>query len=124
MNNVAMLVVLFCAYPIMALTAQGVPPQKPIWIDVRTVQEYESGHLPGARNISFDHIGERISEITTNKNAAIRLYCQSGRRSGVAKQTLEKLGYVNVVNAGGVKRVLRKAATDPVIEPGCATASC
>lgn len=96
----------------------------PIWIDVRTVQEYESGHLPGALNISFEHLGARISEITTDRRTAIRLYCQSGRRSGLAKQTLEKLGYVNVVNAGGLNLVLRNAQAEPTAGPDCAINNC
>ena len=89
----------------------------PIWIDVRTVAEYEGGHLPGARNINFDRIGAHIVEITTDKNAVVMLYCKSGRRSGFAKQTLEQLGYSNVVNAGGINDVLRQAQALPTTGP-------
>ena len=69
-------------------------------------------------------IGARINEITTDKNAALRLYCQSGRRSGLAKQTLEKLGYVNVVNAGGVNLVLGNTHVEPATGPDCAINNC
>lgn len=108
----------------MVLAAEATPSQTTIWIDVRTVQEYASGHLPGALNISFERIGARINEITTDKNAALRLYCQSGRRSGLAKQTLEKLGYVNVVNAGGVNLVLGNTHVEPATGPDCAINNC
>ena len=88
-----------------------------IWVDVRTLAEYEGGHLPGAHNINFDRIGSHISEITTDKSALVMLYCKSGRRSGFAKHTLEQLGYSNVVNAGGINDVLRQAQTLPTAGP-------
>ena len=53
----------------------------------------------------------------TDKNALVMLYCKSGRRSGFAKQTLEQLGYSNVVNAGGINDVLRRAQTLPTAGP-------
>ena len=88
-----------------------------IWIDVRTPTEYENGHLPGAHNINFARIGVRIAEITTDTNALVMLYCRSGRRSGLAKQTLEQLGYLNVVNGGGLDDVLRQAQVQAVTGP-------
>ena len=88
-----------------------------IWIDVRSAAEYETGHLSGAHNINFDRIATHIAEITTDKNALLVLYCKSGRRSGLAKQTLDQLGYVNVVNGGGINDVLRQAKQQAVIGP-------
>ncbi|MEM7468599.1 MAG: rhodanese-like domain-containing protein [Pseudomonadota bacterium] len=78
----------------------------PIWIDVRTPAEYASGHVNGAVNIEFQTIAERIADVTNDKNADIRLYCRSGRRSGVAKEALVKLGYENVSNEGGYAAAL------------------
>lgn len=89
----------------------------PIWVDVRTGPEYVSGHIPGAHHISFERIGDGIGQITTDKNAPLRLYCQSGRRSGFAKQTLEKLGYTNVVNAGGINNVIQNTQLQPATGP-------
>ncbi|MGI5309694.1 rhodanese-like domain-containing protein [Rheinheimera sp. WS51] len=77
-----------------------------IWIDVRTVQEYEAGHLPTAVNIPFDVIADNISAVTTDKNAPIHLYCKSGRRAGVALETLSALGYTNVTNEGGYEQLI------------------
>ena len=96
----------------------------PLFIDVRTPAEFETGHLPGARNIEFHEIGDRIAALTTNKEHPIVLYCRSGRRSGVAKQTLEEMGYRNVVNAGGVNDVLRRTGADPAQGPDCVTYEC
>jgi phage shock protein E len=83
-------------------------PQTPIYIDVRSPAEYESGHLRGAYNLNFDAISERIHELTTAKDAPIVLYCKSGRRSGFAKEALESLGFANVLNAGGLNDVLHE----------------
>lgn len=80
--------------------------QSAIWIDVRTVQEYEAGHLPTAVNIPFDVIADNISAVTTDKNAPIHLYCKSGRRAGVALETLSALGYTNVTNEGGYEQLI------------------
>ena len=76
------------------------------WIDVRTPAEFASGHVTGASNIEFQLISEQITNITNNMDAEIHLYCRSGRRSGVAKQTLEGLGFRNVINEGGIANAL------------------
>lgn len=72
----------------------------PIWIDVRSSEEFNQGHLPGALNIVHTDIASKIAAVTTDKNAEIKLYCRSGRRSGLALEALQKLGYSNVENAG------------------------
>ena len=77
-----------------------------VWIDVRTPAEYASGHINGAINIEFQDIGHRIKQVTDDRSTEIRLYCRSGRRSGVARETLLKLGYDNVRNEGGYAAAL------------------
>lgn len=77
-----------------------------IWIDVRTPAEFASVHVEGAVNIEFQDIANRIASVTSDKDAEIQLYCKSGRRSSVAKQSLAKLGYTNINNAGGVAAAL------------------
>lgn len=76
-------------------------------IDVRTPAEYREGHIKGAVNIPYDQIRSRISELGNDKNRDIVLYCRSGRRSGIAKKILEKIGFKNVLNAGGYKSILK-----------------
>ncbi len=73
-----------------------------IIIDVRTVQEFNAGHINGAINIPYDIIAEKIGEVTTDKDKKIIVYCRSGRRSEVAKNILEKMGYRNVENGGSL----------------------
>jgi len=82
----------------------------PLWIDVRNPDEYASGHVEAAVNIPYTEIGARIGEVTEDKDAVIYLYCRSGRRSGIAKQTLQEAGFLNVVNIGGIEDAQAKAA--------------
>ena len=75
-------------------------------VDVRTPAEYARGHIEGAMNIPYDQIEARTGELGDDKNREIVLYCRSGRRSALAKQTLEKLGFTHVFNAGSYQRLL------------------
>ncbi|RME89916.1 MAG: rhodanese-like domain-containing protein [Candidatus Hydrogenedentota bacterium] len=70
-------------------------------VDVRTPEEFASGHYPNAKNIPLQELESRISEFG-NKDNKIVLYCRSGRRASIAKKILEAAGYKNVVNAGGL----------------------
>ncbi|MDR4507560.1 MAG: hypothetical protein MRJ65_04870 [Candidatus Brocadiaceae bacterium] len=89
---------------------------KPIWwIDVRTSKEFESGHVEDAINIPHDIIGQKITDITTNKDAEIHLYCRSGRRSGLAKRVLEKMGYTKVTNDGGYEDLKERNRSGEII---------
>ena len=81
-----------------------------IWIDVRTTDEFNAGHIAGALHIPYEEIAARISEVTTDKNAKIHLYCRSGNRSGIAQQTLQAMGFTNTSNEGGYEQLLTKQA--------------
>ena len=69
-------------------------------VDVRSPQEFKDGHLKDAINIPYRVIGEHIAAHVKSKDETIIVYCRSGRRSGIAKSSLEKIGYTNVINAG------------------------
>lgn len=71
-------------------------------IDVRTKAEYDEGHVPGALLIPLNQIEQEIEKTAADKDAKIILYCRSGNRSGQAQAALERMGYTNVSNAGGV----------------------
>ena len=75
--------------------------KKVILIDVRSPEEFQAGHLANAHNITHDQIDKKISALTADKNAEIHLYCRTGRRAGIALETLTKMGYTNVKNLGG-----------------------
>jgi len=71
-------------------------------IDVRTLDEWNQGHLSSAIRIEWQEITLRINELTLDKDQEIMLYCQSGNRSGKALKLLNKIGFLNVINAGGL----------------------
>ena len=71
-------------------------------IDVRTTEEWNSGHLASAQHIELQLVAAQIEQLVPNKSQQLYLYCRSGNRSGQAKTLVESMGYSNVINAGGV----------------------
>lgn len=80
-----------------------VAPDSFVLIDVRSADEYASGHLRGAVNIPHDRIAEEIGAVAADKTARIILYCRSGRRADTALNALKAIGYENVSNYGGLE---------------------
>ena len=72
-----------------------------VLVDVRTPEEYAGGHVPGSRNLPLQAI-TRVEEVIPDKDTPVFAYCQSGGRSRRAAAFLEKIGYVNVKNIGGL----------------------
>ena len=70
-----------------------------VFIDVRTVAEFENESIVNTQNIEW----QNISDIKTfiSKDEEIFLFCRSGNRSGKAKKILEAEGYTRVINIGG-----------------------
>ena len=73
-----------------------------IILDVRTQEEYDEGHIPGATQISHEEIAEKAEKVLTDKNQLILVYCRSGRRSKIAAEALVELGYTNIKEFGGI----------------------
>ena len=73
-----------------------------IILDVRTQEEYDEDHIPGAIVISHDEIVEKAEEVLTDKDQLILIYCRSGRRSKLAAEALVELGYTNIMEFGGI----------------------
>lgn len=73
-------------------------------IDVRSADEFNSGHLPDALNLSLDNIETTVPEQIKDKNQVLLLHCLSGMRSGMAQRRLKSLGYTNVFNLGSLAR--------------------
>lgn len=71
---------------------------KNVLIDVRTPEEYAEGHLPHAINIDVngDDFEEKIKKLNPNKNYFV--YCRSGKRSTLATETMNGLGFMKVAN--------------------------
>lgn len=73
-----------------------------VLIDVRTPQEYESGHIKNAINFPLQILKQEMEKNNISKDVPIILYCQSGIRSKNASKLLEELGYKDVYNLGGI----------------------
>ena len=75
-----------------------------VYLDVREEVEFRSGHIPGAVHLPRLEIEERIASVIPDKTTPIVAYCAIGHRSAIAADTLQELGYVNVVSLkGGLK---------------------
>ncbi|NMP21931.1 rhodanese-like domain-containing protein [Sulfobacillus harzensis] len=74
----------------------------PLVIDVRTIGEFRSGHIPGARLIPLGELGRRMDEIP--KDQPVVTVCRSGSRSQMAAKQLKKAGYDVYNMAGGMMR--------------------
>ena len=73
-----------------------------ILVDVRSVEEHDTGAIPGTdANIDFREMAQRHKEIGAGPDDHIVVYCQSGKRSNIAADTLAELGYRNVYNIRG-----------------------
>lgn len=73
-----------------------------VWIDVRTKAEHQQSNIEGDPLIPHTEIVAGVSEQYPDKDTEINLYCRSGNRAGIAKSSLEKAGYTNVNNMGGI----------------------
>lgn len=71
----------------------------PVVIDVRTAEEYAAGHIPGALNIPFEQVAERISEVDAPHGVA--LYCMRGPRAHKGEAALLASGYERVLDVEG-----------------------
>lgn len=74
-----------------------------IILDVRTEEEYKSGHIENSMLIPIDDLEYKAEEVLVNKEQKILVYCRSGNRSKTAADLLVKMGYTNVYDFGGIK---------------------
>ncbi len=75
--------------------------EQPFLLDVRTPQEFESGHIPGAVNIPMDELRSRLGELPRNRKIAT--YCQVGQRGYLATRIMLQAGLPAVNIGGGYK---------------------
>ena len=77
----------------------------PLLIDVRELDEFEQGAIPGAVHVPRGFLESRIENIARDRSTPIILSCQSGARSAFAAKSLQDLGYEHVRSlAGGFSR--------------------
>lgn len=78
-----------------------------IYIDVRTLEEFNESHHPEAMNHPVELISEGIMP-NVAKDAQICVYCRSGGRAGLAKNMMTAAGFTNITNGGGINDVMNK----------------
>jgi rhodanese-related sulfurtransferase len=71
-------------------------------IDVRSVAEFNAGHLEGALNIDVESLTFTDQIETLDHAGTYLVYCHSGRRAGLALDQMHQLGFENVTNIGGL----------------------
>lgn len=81
-------------------------------LDVRTAQEFASGHIPGAVLLPNETIGTEDIPLLPDKDQLILVYCRSGNRSKQAAEKLAQLGYTNIVEFGGINSWTGKIVTE------------
>jgi molybdopterin/thiamine biosynthesis adenylyltransferase len=73
-----------------------------VLVDVRETEEFEAGHIPGAKHVPRGYLESRIENAVPDRDAHVILYCASGSRSALAAHTLkELLGYEHVESMTG-----------------------
>lgn len=78
-------------------------------LDVREDHEWQAGHLPGAEHLGKGIIERDIEERFPDVDAELILYCGGGFRSALAAETLQKMGYTNVISMDGGFRGWKEA---------------
>ncbi|MEK6265310.1 MAG: rhodanese-like domain-containing protein [Clostridium sp.] len=73
-----------------------------ILLDVRTKEEYETGHIEKAILMPLDTLASEVQKSLKDKEATIFVYCRSGSRSSAAADILIEKGYKKVYNLGGI----------------------
>lgn len=73
-----------------------------IIVDVRTKEEYEEKHIPGAILVPLETIGDNQPEALPDKEAVLLIHCRTGRRSKQASDKLSAMGYQNLYDFGGI----------------------
>ena len=86
-------------------------------IDVRSPEEFRSGHGPNSINIPLDELRDSLPRRVPDKSQVLLLHCLSGGRSGIARHQLKSLGCTNVFNLGSLARARQIVAGASGPEP-------
>lgn len=98
--------------PAAALAAAIASTAPPLVIDVRSPEEYASGHVPGAILMPVQSFPSAVSQLPAAKDQPIIVYCEMGPRAGLAKAALVYAGYSNVQYLEGHMRAWRSAGLE------------
>jgi rhodanese-related sulfurtransferase len=83
-----------------ALTPAGLTQlinrENALLIDVSSVQDFEKGHIPGARHVAMSQFDPENKDLAKAKELPVAIYCRNGQTSGQAAQRLVKAGFSKV----------------------------
>ena len=88
-----------------APAAVAAPAEQPVYVDVRSPEEFATGHVAGAINIPHDQMEARWGELAAYRDEPLVVYCRSGRRSGLAIDVLRSRGFSRLENGGGFEEL-------------------
>ncbi|MCO6523932.1 MAG: hypothetical protein J6562_02775 [Candidatus Schmidhempelia sp.] len=88
----------------------------PLFIDIREDNEWQIGHIPLAIHLGRGIIERDIETLVPNKQTSIILYCGGGYRSILAAESLQKMGYGQVMSMRGGYRAWKEAGYPLIIE--------
>lgn len=71
-------------------------------VDVRTPREYQKKRLPDSVNLPLDQLEELADTMIPSKDTTLYVYCRSGNRSAMACRILDKMGYRDLIDLGGI----------------------
>lgn len=95
---------------VLLLAASAVVQADPVYIDVRTVEEYSADHIDGDLNVPIAELDTAALAERFGKDAELVLYCRSGNRAGQAMEQLVAAGFTKVSNGGGIDDVRKLRA--------------
>jgi len=81
--------------------ALAAPPPDLVILDVRSPREFARGHIPGARNLPLERVGEGAALLGNLKGARVVCVCATGKRSAIAAVRLKAAGFATVYNLSG-----------------------
>jgi len=85
------------------------PPVGALILDVRSEEEFAKGHVPNAILIPHDELAARVSELGSDTGRPVVVYCESGKRAGMAGTTLLEAGFTDVAHLDGDMRGWRES---------------
>ena len=78
-------------------------------VDVRSADEFATGHLIGSRHVAMENISADLAKTVTDKKRPLILVCASGKRSQKAQRIAQQLGYENAHSLGGGLKIWQEA---------------
>ena len=96
------------AVPPAELAAGLADGDAPAVLDVRTVPEYRSGHIPGAINVPVGELGRRLDELAAYRDRPVIVHCEAGPRADYAASMLRAAGFSDLHELSGHMRAWRQ----------------